>query len=234
VTLDSLIVMRKELIELFGNKHSLRGAAIQAGVVILVMGVLVPVRHDAAWLTTATNAVSYIFFPAAIAAAVAADSFAGERERKTLETLLATPLSDESIFWGKTATAALFAVSIAFCSLLVGVVTVNVWTGPTELFFPGFGLFALVLAAALSAAFFSAALAVVISIYVPVARSAQQIASMLSMFVAAIAITALRTTDVSLNNEALLRVDILLLSLGAIALMAALRVFRRDKIFEQQ
>jgi ABC-type Na+ efflux pump permease subunit len=151
-----------------------------------------------------------------------------------LETLLATPLSDESIFWGKTATAALFAVSIAFCSLLVGVVTVNVWTGPTELFFPGFGLFALVLAAALSAAFFSAALAVVISIYVPVARSAQQIASMLSMFVAAIAITALRTTDVSLNNEALLRVDILLLSLGAIALMAALRVFRRDKIFEQQ
>jgi len=43
-----------------------------------------------------------IVFPAMLAGSLAADAFAGERERRTLETLLATPISDRSLVVDKT------------------------------------------------------------------------------------------------------------------------------------
>jgi ABC-2 type transport system permease protein len=57
--------------------------------------------------------------------AIVTDSFAGERERHTLETLLASRLSDQSILAGKIASAVLLAWGVTFLVLVCGLVEVN-------------------------------------------------------------------------------------------------------------
>src|SRR5262249_31553150 len=70
-------------------------------------------------------------FTAIVITAVIADAFAGERERHTLETLLASRLSDRSILFGKIAACIGYGWLISFLSIIVGAVTVNVanWKG---------------------------------------------------------------------------------------------------------
>jgi ABC-2 type transport system permease protein len=62
---------------------------------------------------------------------VIADSFAGERERHTLETLLASRLSDHAILFGKIAAAIAYGWLISISCIVIGAVTVNVanWHG---------------------------------------------------------------------------------------------------------
>jgi ABC-2 type transport system permease protein len=54
------------------------------------------------------------------------DSFAGERERHTLDTLLASRLPDRAILIGKLAVSIAFAWGITLLFLLIGLITVNV------------------------------------------------------------------------------------------------------------
>ena len=60
-----------------------------------------------------------------------ADSFAGERERHTLETLLASRLSDRAILFGKIAACIAYGWLMAMLCVLVGTITENVshWEG---------------------------------------------------------------------------------------------------------
>jgi ABC-2 type transport system permease protein len=53
------------------------------------------------------------------------ESFAGERERHTLETLLSTRLGDGSILFGKLGVALVLAMALAFVVLGLGLVTAN-------------------------------------------------------------------------------------------------------------
>lgn len=50
---------------------------------------------------------------ATMSVSLASDSFAGERERKTLETLLSSPLSGQALFWGKSMSVFGFPFSLA-------------------------------------------------------------------------------------------------------------------------
>jgi ABC-2 type transport system permease protein len=58
-----------------------------------------------------------------------ADSVAGERERHTLETLLASRLSDSAILIGKIIAAVLYGVGFAVVNIAVGLIAVNVAHG---------------------------------------------------------------------------------------------------------
>ena len=60
-------------------------------ILIGVLGVFVPFRMPPERFFTPFPLLIYAFFSAVVVTAVIADSFAGERERHTLETLLATP-----------------------------------------------------------------------------------------------------------------------------------------------
>jgi ABC-2 type transport system permease protein len=68
---------------------------------------------------------------------VVADAFAGERERHTLDTLLASPLSDRAILFGKVVASLLYGWGIGLAMLVLGLVTVNVveWSGFDGLLF---------------------------------------------------------------------------------------------------
>jgi ABC-2 type transport system permease protein len=58
----------------------------------------------------------FLIVPIMASSVIASDSFAGEKERKTIEALLATPLTDAELFLGKVLVAFIPATIITFAS----------------------------------------------------------------------------------------------------------------------
>lgn len=80
----------------------------------------------------------YLILPLMVASVIAADSFAGEKERKTLEALLYTPTSDRDLLVAKMLSSMVPAVAIAWIGFLLYSVTANVaaWGTMGRVFFP--------------------------------------------------------------------------------------------------
>lgn len=102
-TPDWRLVLRKDLGDMLGRMGS-KPLTRTLGVVA-VFGLIVPLRFTGAANLPAFFAVFMAFLPARL---VAIDALAGERERGTLESLLASPLSDTGIAAGKVAAATVY------------------------------------------------------------------------------------------------------------------------------
>jgi len=81
------------------------------------------------WVESPLALVNYPLLAASIAIQPIVDSFAGERERHTLETLLASRLSDRGIVVGKTLAAVVPAFGAGLVLFALGVVVVNLSPG---------------------------------------------------------------------------------------------------------
>lgn len=88
----------------------------------------------------------FLIFPLMVSSVLAADSFAGEKERKTLEALLYTPTTDRELFTAKLLGAWTAAVAVALFSFVVYAVMVNTagWQSIGKIFFPNWMWIALV------------------------------------------------------------------------------------------
>ncbi len=80
----------------------------------------------------------FLIIPLMVASVIAADSFAGEKERKTLEALLYTPTTDRELFAAKLLSAWLAAVAVALVGFLLYTVMANAaaWQVMHHIFFP--------------------------------------------------------------------------------------------------
>jgi ABC-2 type transport system permease protein len=80
----------------------------------------------------------FLLIPAMVSSAIAADSFAGEKERKTLEALLYTPTTDRELFTAKLLSGWLAAVAVALVGFVLYAVMANVaaWPHMRHIFFP--------------------------------------------------------------------------------------------------
>ena len=89
-------------------------------------------------LLTYFLAPMYLIVPLMVASVIASDSFAGEKERKTLEALLYSPTSDRDLFVGKMLAAWIPAVIVAWLGFVLYSVVANVaaWQTMGEIFFP--------------------------------------------------------------------------------------------------
>lgn len=89
----------------------------------------------------------FLLMPLMVSSVFAADSFAGEKERKTLEALLYTPTTDRELFTAKLIGAWVAAMATALLSFVLYAVMVNVAAGPQMggIFFPNWMWIALVL-----------------------------------------------------------------------------------------
>jgi uncharacterized membrane protein SpoIIM required for sporulation len=67
-----------------------------------------------------------VFLPASFSLVLALESFSGERERNTLETLFATPLRESEIYLGKILAVLIPSLSLSYSALLVYTVGVAV------------------------------------------------------------------------------------------------------------
>ena len=76
------------------------------------------------------------FFPISVALVIALESFAGERERLSLEPLLATPLTDGQLYFGKIFASLLVPIGAAYLGIFVYLVSLLWrlgWTPTPEL-----------------------------------------------------------------------------------------------------
>ena len=91
---DISIVVWKEWKELLqfqsGKRSSLTGLIIM----VLIFGIFMPIQWGSIWLETAAPLSFSVIIPLLFVGTMIADSIAGERERHTLETLLASRLPD--------------------------------------------------------------------------------------------------------------------------------------------
>jgi ABC-type Na+ efflux pump permease subunit len=78
------------------------------------------------YMTAFLLAPLFLIMPLMFSAVVGADSFVGERERKTMEALLYTPTSDLELFLGKVLAAVIPAIGLSWLTYLVYIIVVNV------------------------------------------------------------------------------------------------------------
>jgi ABC-2 type transport system permease protein len=228
-------MLQKELREILGERQSRRGGFVQAIILTLVMGVVYPLSVVKFWLGAHPLAIVYFaFFPGMLAVTVAADAFAGERERKTLETLLAAPLGEWAILAGKVGAAVVWSLSVTTVAFVCAVVTVNLATHGPGVFLPAPVLVAGAFSGALASSSLLTAVAVIMSMRVAVARSAQQMTALLSLVLFGGIATAWGALGVPLEWANVFAAEALLAALAALALMAARIAFRRDRFFDSR
>jgi ABC-2 type transport system permease protein len=178
---DVVTVMWKEWKEILlqGGRRGTWNLLLFVG----IFGLFMPWQFGPAWVTSPVSLIYWAWVPLFLVTVVIADSFAGERERHTLETLLATRLPDRAILLGKVGTAVVYGWGLAMVSMLVGLVTVNVLHGRSELllYSPGVGVSIVVLS--LLAAGLAAGAGVLISLRASTVRQAQQTLSLVIMAV---------------------------------------------------
>lgn len=80
----------------------------------------------------------FLIMPIMFSTVIASESFAGELERKTLEALLYTPVSDAELFLGKALAALVPAVGLTWASFVVYILILNVagWPIFERIWFP--------------------------------------------------------------------------------------------------
>jgi len=83
-------------------------------------------------------ASAFIMVPIFVSGGIAADSFAGEKERKTLEALLYSPTTDRELFIAKLLSGWLASIAFAWVGFLIYVFMINAagWSEIGKIFFP--------------------------------------------------------------------------------------------------
>ena len=124
----------------------------------------------------------FLIIPLMASSVISSDSFAGEKERKTIEALLATPISDSELFLGKILVSfipsmAITLVSFLLYSLVVNVSSFMILNG--RLLLPNLVWIMLIFGLAPTVALASIGLTVMISAKVKGFREAQQISVVL-------------------------------------------------------
>ncbi len=123
---DILTVFRKEWNEYLHARSSIKGTIMQTFFPILIFGIVFPLQAGKEWIESPIPILSFAWIPLLFVSALTADSFAGEKERHTFETLLASRLKDSSIFLGKLSAAVSYGLIMTVLIAGAGVVTVNI------------------------------------------------------------------------------------------------------------
>jgi len=124
---DIATILWKEWHEFGPRKSNPYVNWLSIGILLALSGIFMPIQMGSLFVKHGGFLVGFNMFYAVILAMVAAvDSFAGERERKTLETLLASRLPDKAILLGKMLFALLVMVGLVLCGSILGLATVTI------------------------------------------------------------------------------------------------------------
>lgn len=170
---DFMTVVWKELKELPQQSGGSRGGPWSVLIMVGMIGIFLPLQLGVKFLQGPM--LGFIgMLPVSIIMAVIADSFAGERERHTLETLLASPLSDQAILFGKIGAAVLGGWGLTMVCLVLSIITVNIKTGNMPPVFPSGPATAAVVLVSLLFGLLMASAGVLVSLRASTVRQAQQ------------------------------------------------------------
>ena len=191
-------------------------------------------RDQEAVIRVVLNALMIPLFwvtPVALTSTVAADSFVGEKERNTIEPLLAAPISDGQLFLAKLATAVIPAVLGTWVGMMI--FGAFIYNAPSRyvprfiLLDPDWQLSALVIVPLM--AVLAAAIAALISTRVATYRSAYQLNSLVVLPI--ILMLVPQTIVLFLfTPRALVYIGAFILFVDAGLIWLAMRFFDRERI----
>jgi ABC-2 type transport system permease protein len=178
-------------------------ALIRPVLLIGILGVYLPLQFGLGWLElSAIELFVILWIPFFVIISFMGDAIAGERERHTLETLLASRISDRAILLGKVIVTVGYAWGMALMSLLLGLVLVNLFHGDGSwAFYHPFDLFLEVLALSLLSCVLGASAGVLISLRSATVRQAQQILSVGTLVLIFGGILALQALPASFRSS---------------------------------
>ena len=212
-------------------------AWIRPVLLVGILGVYLPLQFGLGWLELSPIEMYVILWiPFSVIISFIGDAIAGERERHTLETLLASRISDRAILLGKVIVTVGYAWGMALVSLLLGLVLVNLLSGHGSwAFYHPLDVFLEALALSLLSCVMGASAGVLISLRSATVRQAQQILSVGTLVLIFGGIFALRALPASFvsslsYSQFLLLVIAVLAVLDAILLGVSLVSFRRSRL----
>jgi ABC-2 type transport system permease protein len=123
----------------------------------------------------------WVWVPFLMVTYIVTDTFAGERERHTLETLLASRLSDKAILIGKIASVVAYGWAIALIGITVSLITVNITAGKGRLLMYSLEALIAIFVLTFLLALLSSAIGVFVSLRSATVRQAQQITGIISL-----------------------------------------------------
>src|SRR2546421_8624964 len=147
-------------------------------IVVGIMGIYLPLQFGPQWVDlTPIGMILLLWIPFFVLISFIGDVIAGERERHTLETLLASRMPDQAILLGKVVATVLYAWGMGVLSLLLGLVLVDLFRTQGNWMFYPLDLFVDAIVLSLLVSVLGASAGVLISLRVSTVRQAQQILS---------------------------------------------------------
>jgi ABC-2 type transport system permease protein len=244
MTEDILTVMWKERKGLLRVQGSLAKTVLSFAVPVLMIAILMPLQLGEDWVEAAWSLLASIIIPLILVGIVVPQAFAGERERHTLETLLASRLPDRAILFGKVLLAVAYGWGMTMAVLLVALIPVNLvhWAGRILVYRPEVALANLLVSLLMAALI--ANLGVLVSLRSATAQGAQQVLiSLLLVPLLVLQVIPMILLSVVPNGRELLRqwlsVDLttvvlvviaVLVVMNASLLLAAMARFKRSRL----
>jgi ABC-2 type transport system permease protein len=173
--LDDILTMvwkeRKGLLRVRGSRTRFLLLLLSPALLATVF----PITYGAHWLSQIPPLIIASITSVILVAVMIPESFAGERERHTLGTLLASRLPDRAILFGKLVMPIAFGWGVALLTILWSCIVVNVahWEGEILFFSPPIALGSLGLS--LFLAVLTAGAGVFVSLRTATAQEAAQI-----------------------------------------------------------
>jgi len=212
-------------------------ALIRPLLLIGILGIILPWRLGLQWLALAPIVMGLVLYiPFIVILSFVGDAIAGERERHTLETLLAGRVSDRAILLSKIIVTTGYAWGTALLGLLLGLIVANLTKGQGSWeFYTQVDLLLETLALSLLASLLGVSGGVLISLRSATVRQAQQILIVATLVLVGGGVLALKAVPAqaisSLSNSQIwLIVMAVLAILDAILLGVSLVSFRRSRL----
>jgi ABC-2 type transport system permease protein len=209
-------------------------AAAMMGNVPALAAELDGLTEQQVWVVLMTGyllAPMILMMPLMFSTIVGAESFVGEKERKTIEALIHTPASDGELFLGKTLASVLPAVVLAWLSFLVYGVVVNAagWSVMGRIWFPPAAWWPLMLWVTPAIATLGMAVIVLISARVRTFMEAYQMSA--SLVVLVLALVAGQVTGILyLSVGTALAIGLALWAIDVVLIWLGIRNFRREAL----
>jgi ABC-2 type transport system permease protein len=173
----------------------------------------------------------FLLVPVMVSTVIAANSFAGEKERRTLEGLLYTPVSDSELVVGKIAAAFLPTIAFTWLCYAIYIVIVTVFGIPVvgQLFFPTANWWALMVLLVPAVSLLVISIVVMVSAKARGFQEANAIGG--SVILPVIGLAVAQTSGLMVLSASVIAWTALLFALADTALLYLIvKAFRRSRI----
>ncbi|WP_166866543.1 ABC transporter permease subunit [Salinibacterium sp. ZJ70] len=173
----------------------------------------------------------FLIVPVMFSSVIASSSFVGEKERRTLEGLLYTPLTNRELVLAKVLVSVIPAVIVSWAAFVIYALIVNVLGNPVigDAFFPTATWILMILLLVPLVAILSTSLTVAVSGRATTMQGAQSVAVIIVLPVVGLVVS--QATGLMLFDVSVVLVAIGVLAVvDAIVFLAVARTFQRERI----